>query len=72
MIAIAFQGRQEEYKQLSDPNNQFKKKNTAFSGIKVIIGVSVVAQWLMNLTRNHEVVGSITGLAQRVEDMVLL
>ena len=26
-------------------------------------GVPVVAQWLTNLTRNHEVVGSIPGLA---------
>ena len=29
-------------------------------------GVPVVAQWLTNLTRNHEVVGSVPGLAQRV------
>ena len=27
-------------------------------------GVPVVAQWLTNPTRNHEVVGSIPGLAQ--------
>ena len=34
------------------------------------IGVPIVAQWLMNLTRNHEVVASIPGLAQWVKDPV--
>ena len=36
------------------------------------LGVPVVAQWLRNPTRNHEVVGSIPGLAQWVEDLALL
>ena len=32
------------------------------------IGVPVVAQWLTNLTRNHELSGLIPGLAQWVKD----
>ena len=35
------------------------------------LGVPLVAQWLTNPTRNHDVVGSIPGLAQWVEDPVL-
>ena len=34
-------------------------------------GVPVVAQWLTNPTRNHEVSGLIPGLAQWVKDPVL-
>ena len=32
-------------------------------------GVPIAAQWLMNPTRNHEVEGSIPGLAQCVKDL---
>ena len=32
------------------------------------IGVPVVAQWLINPTRNHEVEGSVPGLAQWVKE----
>ena len=38
---------------------------------KPFLGVPVVAQWLTNPTRNHEVAGSAPALAQRVNDPAL-
>ena len=39
--------------------------------LKVFLGVPVVAQWLTNPTRNHEVAGSVPALAQWVNDPAL-
>ena len=44
------------------------KKNLKKNGS---VGVLVVAQQLTNLTRNHEVVRSVPGLAQWVKDPML-
>ena len=45
------------------------KKKSDFK--KNILGVPVVAQWLTNPTRNHEVAGSVPALAQWVNDPAL-
>ena len=38
---------------------------------KLLLGVPVVAQWLTNPTKNHEVVGLIPGLTQWVNNLAL-
>ena len=38
---------------------------------RAILGVPVVAQWLTNPIRNHEVAGLIPGLAQWIKDPTL-
>ena len=51
--------------------NKTKQNKTNKPRKKTKVGVPVVAQWLTNPTRNHEVAGLILGLAQWVKDLAL-
>ena len=57
---------------LRDVNSLAHEQHSMEQSQKANLGVPVVVQWLTNLTRNHEVEGSIPGLAQWVKDPALL
>ena len=49
----------------------YLRKSCAKCSLEMHIGVPIVAQWLTNPTGNHEVAGSIPGLAQWVKELAL-
>ena len=58
--------------QHAPPKHTHTEDTYLFSDQVLQGGVPIVVQWLTNPTRNHEVLGLIPGLAQRVKDLAFL
>ena len=56
---------------MGERNVMYTYNETLLSHKKGQAGVPVMAQWLTNPTRNHEVAGSVPALAQWVKDPAL-
>ena len=64
--------RQKRKQSPAQENSLRSRRNMALAeGLEAGGGVPVVAQWLTNPTRNHEVVGMVPALAQWVNDPAL-
>ena len=57
--------------QVTHPTSISRVVPVSLSTKKNLQGVPVVAQWLTNPTRNHEITGLIPGLAQWFKDLAL-
>ena len=55
----------------TDGNANYLKRKIINSKKILTLGVPVVAQWLTNPTRNHEVAGLVPALAQWVNNLAL-
>ena len=62
---------QDIFKVLKGKKLQPRIQDPARISFKIEGGGPIVAQWLMNPTRNHEVEGSVPGISQWVKDLAL-